>query len=135
MAPGVNPKRGNYLHAGFRTGGKKYCLRINRLVLRMFDREPLPGEEASHLNGNPQDNHITNLQWQTGSQNCRMKAQHGTLVRGEDVKTSVLTEEVVREMRQLYADGVIKAHIAKRFGTHPTQVDRVVTRKTWAHVV
>ena len=51
--------------------------KAHRLVLKLFDRYPLPGEESRHLDGVSTNNHINNLRWGTGSQNQRDRIKHG----------------------------------------------------------
>lgn len=58
--------------------------------------------------------------------NCR--------VRGEQISTSVLTEENVLEIRRLASDNQTYYQIAKRFGIHKDTVYKIVNRKSWAHV-
>lgn len=47
----------------------KHC-RVHRLVLENFDRMPInEKEECHHIDGNRQNNNITNLQWVTRQEN------------------------------------------------------------------
>jgi len=58
--------------------------------------------------------------------NCKRK--------GEQVSTSVLTEENVVEIRRLASENQTYVVIAKRFGIHKDTVYRIVKRKLWSHV-
>ncbi len=54
---------------------------------------------------------------------------------GEAHHNSRLTEELVREIRKLHASGDYGyRRIARAVGVSPSQVERVVKRKAWAHV-
>lgn len=55
-------------------------------------------------------------------------------LRGEQVASARLTEEKVREMRRLAAEGIPHTHLAKRFGVANNTAYCVVKRITWAHV-
>lgn len=44
------------------------CL-VHRLVALAFIGQPEPGQEVCHTNGDPADNHVTNLRWGTRSEN------------------------------------------------------------------
>jgi len=46
-----------------------------------------------------------------------------------------LTEDQVREIRKLRAEGISKPEIAKIFGITPSNVKQVVRRTSWAHVI
>lgn len=78
------------------TGYLKCSLgKIHRLVLKTFDRLPRKGEECRHLDGNPFNNHISNLKWGTTKDNCYDKLKHGTFPRGENQPNTILTDNLV----------------------------------------
>lgn len=55
---------------------------------------------------------------------------------GEQHPGAKLTEEKVREMRRLYADGGISARsLGQMFGVQPNAVVQIVKRQRWRHVV
>jgi hypothetical protein len=53
---------------------------------------------------------------------------------GEKHWCSVLTEDKVREMRRLHAQGVGRGTLAKQFGVSLSAAGQVVDRKSWKHV-
>lgn len=64
-----------------------------------------------------------------GSQTCPEK-----LMRGEKASWSKLTEDKVRQMRQLHTGGVTSAEIGRMFGVSQVAAYAAVTGKNWAHV-
>lgn len=54
--------------------------------------------------------------------------------RGEDNGNSRFTEEDIREMRRMYADGVSQTKIAHQFHTSQGSVGDIVRRETWKHI-
>ena len=54
--------------------------------------------------------------------------------RGEDWHNSKLTEEQVREIRHLVANGNTKASVARTFRVDPETVSSIVNRRSWKHV-
>lgn len=58
--------------------GKKNNRLIHRLVLTAFDRHPKAWEEARHLNGDPTDNRLENLQWGSSTENKLDQVRHRT---------------------------------------------------------
>lgn len=69
---------GGYLQVSLRdrqTVKKRF---IHRLVLSTFVGEAGPREECRHLNGDPTDNRLVNLQWGSKAENLRDKTRHGT---------------------------------------------------------
>jgi hypothetical protein len=64
-----------------------------------------PGMEACHNNGDPTDNRLCNLRWDTHANNEADKIRHGTYfirarLKGERNGNSKLTEEEVRLIRE-----------------------------------
>lgn len=59
--------------------------KVHRLVLTAFVGPPPNGYEALHGDGNPANNHLSNLRWGTRSDNLRDRVRHG--VHHQAVKT------------------------------------------------
>ena len=58
-----------------------------------------------------------------------------TYCRGETVWNAKLTEDKVREIRQLYADGKAnQSQLGRQYGVHQAVIWNVVNRRTWKHV-
>lgn len=55
--------------------GKRAHIPVAVAVLTEFDRERRKGEECCHLDGNPWNNHIDNLVWDTPAEN-KLDSQH-----------------------------------------------------------
>lgn len=54
---------------------------------------------------------------------------------GEDNHLSKLTENQIREIRRMKADGVCsQAEIARRFGVSPMTISRAVRGESWSHL-
>ena len=70
--------RYGYSYVSISSHGKVKAEKIHRLLLSTFDRPPLPGEVARHLDGNPQNNALENLTWGTQKDNEGDKKRHGT---------------------------------------------------------
>lgn len=51
---------------------------VHRLVLTTFVGEPPEGTEGCHNNGNPADNRLENLRWDTKKANAQDSLKHGT---------------------------------------------------------
>ena len=70
MKPQIN-NMGYYQLNMFATNGKVKKELIHRLVALTFIDNPNNYPQVHHINHNPQDNRVENLQWVTGKQNCR----------------------------------------------------------------
>lgn len=58
-------------------GGRK-MVKVHTLVLTAFDGPRPDGLECRHLDGNPDNNWLSNLRWGTPSQNTHDAVRHGT---------------------------------------------------------
>lgn len=72
-----------YEHITITYGGEKYFRAIHRLVAKAFLINPDNKPEVNHIDENKLNNHVSNLEWMTKSENIN----HGT--RNERVAKSV----------------------------------------------
>ena len=68
--------RDGYLVVSFGRSGRQSKEAVHRLVLKTFAREPFPGEQCRHLDGDRLNNAIENLRWGTAEQNNQDKKTH-----------------------------------------------------------
>lgn len=67
-----------YRHVTLNVDGKKFTQLIHRAVLMAFRGECPPGMETRQLDGNPANNVVSNLEWNTHSRNNLDRVEHGT---------------------------------------------------------
>ena len=124
-------KTGGYLVVSLYREKKRYYQYVHRLVLETFV-EPRPdGMECRHLDGDPTNNHVENLQWGTRLENVQDSRQHGTLVMGETHGMAKLDENNVHLIRAWLKAGYLQREIAKAFGVTKRTVRRIKTGKSW----
>lgn len=83
-------------------------VRVHVLVLEAFVGLRPAGMEACHENGNPSDNRLSNLRWDTKSENSKDRVRHGThhatmrqnCPRGHMLKTPNLDPGTLRQGRR-----------------------------------
>ena len=116
--------------------------RISRLIADAFlPKQPQTDSVVRHLNDNPFDNRLVNLSWGTMRDNTMdmMRNRHWKpppMHRGEDQHLAVLNEELVREIRRLYAaGGTSYRKLGILFGVHYSVIGSIVRRESWKHVV
>ena len=81
-------KRGGYLVIKISYSGKKKCVKIHRLVAESFLENNLNKPQVNHIDGNKINNHVSNLEWCTSSENLKHAYATG-LNKGNKEYTSV----------------------------------------------
>lgn len=110
---------------------------VSRLVLLAF-RGPCPvGMEACHFpDRSIHNNRLVNLRWDTPLNNSNDKRIHGTIINGEDIPWSKLTDGKVRIIRKLLEKGsATRKQLAIRFGVCLGTIRLVHVGKNWKHVL
>jgi len=109
-------------------------LRIHREVLKAFDRLPEQGELCRHLDGNPQNNHISNLKWGTPKENSMDCIRHGRntfqKMIGEGSPAAKFTDEEVAEIREWRKEGLKYKQIMELYSISKAHVSYIVNNKT-----
>jgi len=69
---------GKYLRISLYNGDKKVSVLVHSLVLTTFIGPRPKGFQACHNDGNPQNNYVGNLRWDTQVNNFNDQIRHGT---------------------------------------------------------
>lgn len=130
----LRPRVGNggYLNVVLKVGGKQYGRLVHRLVLEAHVGPCPEGMQGCHGDGDPRNNVVENLRWDTAAGNNADKAGHGTAPQGERNPNAKLTPGAVLLLRGLYATGTwTQAALAERFGVSRSNVADVLRGRTW----
>lgn len=133
MTPEIT--RGGYCMLCIGTPARK--MYVHRLVLEAFRGKPKPGQEGRHMDGNTQNNALTNLRWGSRSRNMRDKRRHGTDNRGERHPKVKLTTSQVNQLRRSYKRDPYYGFIADwsaRLNVSRTAVSWAVHNRSWKHI-
>lgn len=114
--------------------GRSRTFKIHRLVLEAFVGPCPEGMECCHNDGDPANNHVGNLRWDTHRNNLADKVRHGTHNRGQRHPMAKLGESEVLEIRRLGAAGMSLAVISRRFGVTGDNVSLIIKRRLWKHL-
>lgn len=129
----LRPKQ-RYRTVCFRIGPQNYVRYVHRLVLEAFVGPCPEGMQCCHKNGDPTDNRLENLRWDTASANHLDKRKHGTMLRGESHPYAKLTEKDVVAIRSLHTAGVPSDVIGEAFQVSDCYVNDVARGESWSHV-
>lgn len=109
---------------------------IHRIVYETFVGDIPEGLQINHLDGNKSNNHLSNLEVCTASENIKHAIRTGLLVpcKGEDIGTSKVTTEEVKQMYELFKIGYPNEHVGKIFGLHSRYVSLIRHGRRWGHL-
>lgn len=101
-------------------------LQIHRLLAEAFLPNPNNYFYVHHINGDKLDNSLLNLEWSDQKERDPRK--------GEDHGRAKLTEDEVREIRNLYGQGPTLHDLATQFNVSYSTVRDIVMRSIWRHI-
>jgi hypothetical protein len=109
------------------------------VVTHLCDNGPIGCVRPSHL---ALDTQAGNMRGMSERGRAAFGERNGSythpdrVVRGEQIGNAKLTPNIVREIRQRYADGGVSQHaLAAAYGVRQAAIWRIIQRKTWAHVI
>lgn len=108
---------------------------VHRLVAIAFIPTETRELHVAHLDGNPSNNTVENLQWCSAKENMSHKVLHGTHLIGVNANTAKLDDEKVLEIRRIRTEeNLTWAEIANIFNVSPSVVRMAGLKKSWKHV-
>ena len=133
----LNPKKlvKSYLVVNLSKRGRAEICLIHRLVLEAFV-SPCPRDmQACHNDGDPQNNRLENLRWDTLQSNVDDCIPHGTRtnIQGENHYNAKLSNVAVDTIRRLFRWGFKQKTLAGLFGVGYVQIHRIVRNKQRIH--
>lgn len=113
--------------------GKQKMAYVHRIVLEAFSGSE-PGNDACHNDGNRANNALSNLRWDTRSNNHADKLLHGTMANGEKARAARLTAAQVIAIRTRLSHGEEQQAMASMFSVSQPTISDISTRRTWKHI-
>ena len=115
---------------------------LHRLILMAFvGPSPTHKPCGCHNDGDPSNNNLSNLRWDSPAGNMRDKLKHGTSQRGISINqgelqgSSVLTTAQVLEIRERYVKGKIGyKSLGNQYGVSCWTIRSIIKRINWKHV-
>jgi len=126
-------RRGRYLTVNLSDGGRKVARFVHRLVLEAFVGPRPEGMVCCHDDGDPANNRVENLRWDTYQSNSNDMLRHGTRLIGSAAR-SKLDEGEVAAIRRSRSEGVSFAELASTYGVSHQNVQAIVYRRSWRHL-
>lgn len=107
---------------------------VHQLVLKSFIGDCEDGMEACHGDGNPENNNLKNLRWDSRKMNQLDRVSHGTANRGERNGRAKISEIIVKAIKTKLASGLKQTQIAKEFCISRSAVSGIATGRLWRNV-
>lgn len=124
------------LYDGTKKRSKEFY--IHRLLAIHFIPNPLNKQFINHIDGNTQNNDLSNLEWCTKSENgihaYKIGLNYTNPKYGEENKNSILTVDIVKDIRKRYSEGQRQIDISKQLGYGKCLISQIVRNKTWKHI-
>lgn len=154
LKPWLN--RTGYAFVSLRLDGRKRATLVHRLVALVF-KGPARGPEVRHIDGDPKNNHVSNLEWGTHAENMADMVRHGRSQRGverPDVRgtnhplnkkpwlrcrgerhgSAKLKSSDVISIRRRRVAGERGCDLAREYGVTQQAIFRIVHRMCWKHL-
>jgi len=115
--------------------GRRATTKIHNMVLETFGEWPRPrGLQCRHIDGDPANNHINNLEWGTAKDNWDDREKHGNGATGGMNGRAILTESDVLEIRKYLSEGFTMPEIGSWYGVAAVTIWHLKHGNTWSHV-
>ena len=109
---------------------------VHRIVYEVFVGKIPEGLQINHIDGNKSNNHLSNLEVCTASENIKHAFRLGlnTPNRGEKAHNSKVTEDEVISMYGMFKNGYSNDQVAEVFKLHSRYVSLIRHGKRWKHL-
>lgn len=104
---------------------------VSNLVAKAFIGECPEGMEVLHIDGNPQNNHASNLRYGTRKENVADTYKHGRGIKNETHPMAKLSRNQVEEIKAKARDGIRGVDIAREYGVCQSTVSVIKNMKSW----
>lgn len=129
-----------YVEVTLQCGRYKRRYKVHVLVAEHFLGSKPAGLDCNHIDGVKTNNHVSNLEYVTRSENLKHAFRLGLATspftgrKGETVYNSKLRDQDVIAMREQYAKGVTRRDLATQYKISYYTVWDITTRKSWTHI-
>lgn len=113
--------------------GSVLITRLHRMILTAFVGPCPPGLMACHNDGDPTNNRVENLRWDTRESNYADSERHGTACIGMRNGQAKLRNHDIPVIREMLGAGFTQQQIADRFGVAQNTISRIGGGKIWTN--
>ncbi len=132
LKPGIN--KNGCRRAVLYRNGNIYIKDIAYLVLLTFIGPCPKGKEVSHLNGNPLNDTLENLKWETHEENQYRKIEYDVYLKGKKSGRAKLKNKDIFQVKELLKQGFAQRKIAMKFNVSEYAINKVKNNRPWIHI-
>lgn len=104
---------------------------IHRLVGLHFIDNPQKKPQINHIDGNPSNNNVENLEWVTNEENQRHTVLNNLHFQGELHRSSKFTNDSIKLLPKLINVGFSLKEINQITGVAVQNIQKIINGKTW----
>lgn len=137
LKPGLSGYPGSQYYMVVLTAkGKKRTAKVHRLMCESFYGIDSTKKYVNHIDGNKQNNLISNLEWCTSSENQKHAYKTGLRQRNVGITNGrcKLNEATVRTIKSLLRTDMPQIDIARHLGVNVVRVNSMKAGRTWTHI-
>lgn len=128
---GFKKTTNGYLVLEIRRNGKNKGYLVHRLVAKAFCENPENKPHVAHIDGNKENNHVSNLRWSTPQENEADKAIHGTVPCGEKHFNARFKNVQIRVVKHCLKLGVKMKLLARMLNVNYKYIQRIKSGELW----
>jgi hypothetical protein len=121
----VNKRKDGYQYISY----KYKSLQLHRVVYRKFKGELNDRLVINHIDGNPSNNHIDNLELVTQSKN--VEHSYRVLKNPPVIGSSKINKQIADEIRKEYAENKNFLAICKKYSLAKSTISYIINNKIW----
>ncbi len=116
--------------------GKRKGVYLHRILALVYLPNPENKPHINHIDNNPSNNCLTNLEWCTHKENMQHSAKQGRKpgLQGEDNGHHKYSAQLVKKIRKLYSKGYTQMDIKREFGVPQPTVSVIVRKTQWRNI-
>jgi len=138
VMPSPNKKRHGYMYINLQYSGVRKNWLLHQLVAKIFLPNPDNKPQVNHIDFNPNNNRIDNLEWVTGIENINHTVQAGRTAHnyGEKAGNAKLTLPTVLSIYNDIRERRLTYHtIAKKHKTKYSNIAHIARGSRWAEAI
>lgn len=113
---------------------KHYNKFVHRLVAEAFLDNPTRLNQVNHIDGNKEHNNVENLEWCNAKHNIKHALINKLRPTGEDTRQARFSNSEVLKIRNMLANGISQAKIAKYFNCPYSTIKNIARKRSWNYL-